>query len=181
MTDLSISPQERALLAQKNLEKFWLSRLRKQDPIARIGYGLWCKSADDLKREIILGDAEYWAHKGFPYWEFMARSTVVNISVGPQKAGFKGTVAEMRMKVREVGLEVAWHHAMSVERDYKKKLGTEPGLLSKKQISKYHHIAFSLFGIPPDSYGGTWFGAVPDNWELELYGNLYCHDCDTSD
>jgi len=76
MTDLSISPQERALLAQKNLEKFWLSRLRKQDPIARIGYGLWCKSADDLKREIILGDAEYWAHKGFPYWEFMARSTV---------------------------------------------------------------------------------------------------------
>ncbi|MFE8070774.1 hypothetical protein QQM79_06915 [Marinobacteraceae bacterium S3BR75-40.1] len=178
MTDLSISPSERAFLAQKKLKDFWLSRLRKKDPIARIGYGLWCESSEDLKREIRKGDPAFWAHEGFAYWEFMARSTVVNISVGLQKAGFQGTMAEMREKIREVGFEVARQHALAVETDYKNKLGTQQGLLSKKQIAKYHHIAFKSFGISPDSYGGTWFGAIPDSWELEMYGSLYCHDCD---
>lgn len=181
MNDLSISPLERAFLAQENLEKFWLSRLRKKDPIARIGYGLWCESAENLKREIQRGDATFWAHKGFAYWELMARSTVVNISVGLQKAGFQGTMGKMREKIREVGLKVARQHALAVETDYKNKLGTEPGLLSMRQIAKYHHIAFRAFGISPDSYGGTWFGALPDSWELEMYGKLYCHDCDPMD
>lgn len=181
MTDLSITPLERAFLAQEDLEKFWLSRLRKKDPIARIGYGLWCKSADDLKREIRNGDPDYWAHREFPYWELMARSTVVNLSVGLQKAGFNGTIGETREEIRKVGLEVARQHAIAVENDYLNRLGTEPGLLSRKQIARYHHIAFKVYGISPDSYGGTWFGAIPDAWELKMYGNLYCHDCDPTD
>ncbi len=181
MTDLSISPLERAYLAQEDLETFWLSRLRKKDPIARIGYGLWCKSADDLKREIQRGDAAYWAHEGFAYWELMARSTVVNISVGLQKAGFQGTMGEMQERIRQVGLTVAWYHAQAVAADHTAQRGTVAGLLSRKQIAKYHHMAFSEFGISQNSYGGTWFGAIPDSWELEMYGNLYCHDCDPVD
>jgi hypothetical protein len=181
MTDFAISPQERAYLIQEDLENFWLSRLRKRDPIARIGYGLWCSSADDLKREIQVGDPDFWAHEGFAYWEFMARSTVVNISVGLQRAGFTGTMSDMRNKIREVGLRVAREHARAVAIDYKNGLGNEAGLLSVKQIAKYHHIAFQAFGISSDSYGGTWFGAIPDSWEMRLYGDLYCHDCDSSD
>lgn len=181
MADLAISSLETAYLAQHNLEKFWLSRLRKRDPIARIGYALWCKSADDFKREILRGTPDYWTHKGFGYWEFMARSTVVNLSVGLQKGGFQGTMAEMRQKIRAVGLQVARQHASFVKRDYVEHQGTKPGLLSLKQIAKYHQIAFSTFNIPSDYYGGTWFGDVPDSWELELYGNLYCHDCDPED
>lgn len=41
--DLSITPLERSYLSNQDLEKFWFSRLQKKDPIARIGYALWCK------------------------------------------------------------------------------------------------------------------------------------------
>lgn len=178
MTGLSITPRERAYLVNADLENFWLSRLRKKDPIARIGYGLWCSSADDLRREIQRGDAAFWAYRGFAYWELMARSTVVNLSVGLQRAGFQGTMSEMREKIREVGVRVAQEHALEVTIDYDEGLGLVPGLLSKRQVAKYHHIAFQALGIQSDFYGGTWFGAIPDKWELELSGNLYCHDCD---
>jgi len=111
----------------------------------------------------------------------MARSTVVNISVGLQRAGVQGSIGEMREKIRQVGLAVAWHHARAVDADYTAQTGSVAGLLSRKQIAKYHHMAFAEFGISPDSYGGTWFGAIPDSWELEMYGKLYCHDCDPVD
>ena|SRR5690554_5630741 len=122
--------------------------------------------------------AEYWAHRGFAYWEMMTRSTVVNLSVGLQRGGYQGTMAEMREKIREVGLQVAIQHAIFVKNDYASGAGTKPGLLSLKQIAQYHHIAFEKFNIPPEYYGGTWFGAIPDSWELKMYGDLYCHDCD---
>ncbi len=59
MTDLAITTPERNFLTNKNLEQFWLSRLKKKDPIARIGYALWCKSANDLKYVISSGDSAY--------------------------------------------------------------------------------------------------------------------------
>lgn len=37
---LSISPQEESYVANENLEGFWCSRLKKRDPVARIGYAL---------------------------------------------------------------------------------------------------------------------------------------------
>lgn len=180
MPDLSISPAERRFLAEKDLNQFWLSRLKKRDPVARIGYALWSRNATDLREVIAQGDRSYWDNKGFAYWETMARSTVVNIAVGLEKAGYHLSVGAMRKKIKEVGLEVARQHAIFVQIDFKENIGQVPGLLSLKQIAKYHHIAFAQFGIPPDFFGGTWFGAVPDSVEFELYGHLYCHDCDTT-
>ncbi len=114
------------------------------------------------------------------YWEFMARSTVVNLAAGLEKAGFKGTFTEMRDKIKEVGIEVARMHVSFVIKDYANQTGEVPGLLSLKQIAKYHQLAFSQFGIPADFYGGTWFASIPDELEFNLYGSLYCHDCDPS-
>ncbi len=54
------------------------------------------------------------------------------------------------------------------------------GKLSLKQMADYHHIAFKQFAIPTNFYGGTWLDIVPDQAEFALYGNLYCHDCDTA-
>lgn len=181
MSDLAITPAEQSYLAKKDLERFWYSRLQKNDPIARIGYALWCKKADDLKRVIAEGDSSFWDNKGYIYWELMARSTVVNLAAGLEKSGFHGTFRETRGKIREIGLEVARQHAIFVKRDIKNKIGNTPGLLSLRQIAKYHHLAFTKFGISPDFYGGTWFGVVPDQLEFKTYGSLYCHDCDTSD
>ncbi len=177
--DFSITAQEEAYLNRRELDKFWLSRLKKKDPIARIGYALWCKSADDLKRETILGDKKYWGNKGFSYWEFMARTTVVNLATGLQKGGFQGDFKAMRNKIKEVGAEVARQHAVFVKMDIKANRGV-PGLLSTDQIAKYHHIAFKKFSIPASYYGGTWLGVMPDKWEYKLYGDLYCHDCDAN-
>lgn len=179
-SNLAISPQERAYLTQQDLEKFWYSRLQKKDPVARIGYALWVKDVNNLKLAISTGDPAYWNHKGFKYWDAMARSTVVNLAVGLERGGFHGNFSQTRAKIREVGLSVAKWHARFVQQDYDNTIGAVPGLLSLKQMADYHHRAFQEFNIPPSFYGGTWFGAVPEQIQFETYGNLYCHDCDSN-
>ncbi|WP_244212541.1 hypothetical protein [Shewanella livingstonensis] len=74
-----------------NLEAFWRSRLSKKAPVARIGYALWVTDTTKLKHVIQSGDTHFWNNKGFAYWEFMARSTVVNLATGLERGGFRGT------------------------------------------------------------------------------------------
>lgn len=180
-SNLSITPQERALFLAENLEGFWLSRLRKGDPVARIGYALWVADVENLKREIRQGSAVFWNNKGFGYWEFMARSTVVNLAVGLERGGFRGSFVEMRQMIKKVGLEVAKQHIKYVQHDYQAgNIGQIRGLLSLKQMADYHHDAFKKFNIPPNFYGGTWLDSVPNDAEFQLYGDLYCHDCDNA-
>lgn len=175
---LNISTEERHLLMAGDLEAFWKSRLDKKDPVARIGYALWVSDTDKLKKEIIKGEPSFWNYKGFAYWEFMARSTVVNLAVGLQKGGFRGTIKETRDKIKAVGIKVAEYHMLYVDIDYKDKIGDVPGKLSLKQMADYHHAAFKFFNIPKHFYGGTWLESVPDRIEFSAYGHLYCHDCD---
>jgi len=47
-------------------------------------------------------------------------------------------------------------------------------------MADYHQQAFKQFNIPSHFYGGTWLESVPDEIEFSLYGDLYCHDCDTA-
>ncbi|RTZ20807.1 hypothetical protein EKN09_22660 [Vibrio penaeicida] len=148
--------------------------------MARIGYALWVSDVSKLKHEIQRGESSFWNNKGFAYWETMARSTVVNLAVGLEKGGFRGTFGEMRAKIKEVGLEVARQHVRFVSSDFKNKFGDIPGKLSLKQMADYHHIAFKKFNIPSDFYGGTWLSVVPDSIEFKTYGDLYCHDCDSA-
>lgn len=179
--ELSISLQEQASLARKDLASFWFSPLKKKDPVARIGYALWCKDAEALRSVIDAGPASYWDNKGFAYWELLARTTAVNLATGLERAGFEGTFGEMREKIREVGFEVARLHAIFVRRDIKGGIGERLGILSLQQIADYHHVAFQKFGIPSHFYGGTWVEALPDKAEFYLYGQLYCHDCDSAE
>lgn len=111
----------------------------------------------------------------------MARSTVVNLATGLERAGHRLSFREMRDKIKEVGIEVARRHIQFVRHDISFNIGRVPGKLSLKQMAHYHHIAFKKFGIRPDFYGGTWIGALPDEIEMKAYGKLYCHDCDSSD
>ena len=110
----------------------------------------------------------------------MARSTVVNLAVGLNKGGFRGSLKETREKVKEVGIRVAHFHMVFVTNDFIKKVGDIPGKLSLKQMADYHKMAFKDFNIPGHFYGGTWLDSVPDEVEFSLYGDLYCHDCDTA-
>ncbi|MCK7543685.1 hypothetical protein MLC59_05830 [Marinobacter bryozoorum] len=180
-TNLAISSEEEGYLANANLEAFWFSRLGKQDPVARIGYALWVSDVEKLKAAIQAGDPAFWNHKAFAYWELMARSTVVNLAVGLERAGHRLTFMEMREKIREVGIEVARRHVQYVRHDIRYEIGNTPGKLSLEQMAHYHHIAFKKFGIRPDYYGGTWLGSVPDQAEMKAYGDLYCHDCDSAE
>lgn len=177
---LNITPQEKALQVTGKLEAFWKSRLDKKDPVARIGYALWVSDTKKLKLEIDKGDSSFWNYKGFAYWEFMARSTVVNLAVGLNKGGFRGNIKETNEKIKEVGVKVAEFHIRFVQDDYKNKFGNVPGKLSLKQMADYHKQAFQYFNIPGHFYGGTWLELVPDDIEFSLYGDLYCHDCDTA-
>ncbi|WP_211224565.1 hypothetical protein [Marinimicrobium agarilyticum] len=177
--NLSISQQARNALAERDLERFWELRMEKRDPVARIGYALWVSSAEKLKRTIEGGDPVYWNHRGYAYWDAMARSTVVNIAVGLERGGFRGSFIETRDKIREIGLKVARWHAIYVNHDYQNNIGRVPGQLSLQQMADYHHQVFREFNIPADFYGGTWLRSVPDPVELSVYGHLYCHDCDT--
>ncbi|MCE9685710.1 hypothetical protein LZP73_05700 [Shewanella sp. AS16] len=180
-TDLAITPQERAYQISGNLEAFWKSRLDKKDPVARIGYALWVTDVEKLRQEISKGDPKFWNYKGFSYWEFMARSTVVNLATGLNKGGFRGNFKETREKIKQVGIRVARWHIRFVQDDYKNKTGNIAGKLSLKQMADYHHLAFSEFNIPSNFYGGTWLEAIPDAAEFALYGDLYCHDCDSDE
>lgn len=83
--------------------------------------------------------------------------------------------------IKEVGLVVAQKHAEYTNADHRLAIGQVPGLLSLKQMADYHHAAFKTFHIPPSYYGGTWFGAIPEQAQFEVYGHLYCHDCDSAD
>lgn len=179
--DLSITPQERIYLVTEDLKNFWYSRLQKQDPIARIGYALWCGSIENLKHVVNVGDPAYWDRKGYLYWDMMARTTVVNLSVGLDKAGFTGSFAERRTKIKEIGVAIARAHARYVLADIDNHYGKKSGLLSMQQLADYHHEVFRRFNIPADVYGGTFLSRVPDEWEFELYGDLYCHDCDSGE
>lgn len=111
----------------------------------------------------------------------MARSTVVNIALGLERAGYRLTMAEMREKIKDVGIAVAERHIQYVQHDIKYSVGNNPGLLSPEQMAHYHHIAFQMFNIAPDSYGGTLFRSVPNEWEFKMYGSLYCFDCDNAE
>jgi len=85
----------------------------------------------------------------------MARSTVVNLAVGLEQGGFKGSFAEMRKMIKKVGLEVAKQHIKYVHHDYQAgNIGQVRGLLSLKQMADYHHDAFRKFNIPSSFYGG---------------------------
>lgn len=176
--DLRITPHERAYLRAENLRDFWLSRLKKQDPVARIGFGLWCHSAAELEQAIAKGDPEYWNRRGFGYWDAMARSTVVNITAGLIDAGHRANFERMRALIKRVGMRVAQYHADAVDKDYDSRIGQVAGLLSARQMAEYHHLAFAEFRIRADFYGGTWLGSVPDEAEYRIYAALYCHECD---
>jgi len=187
MPDLKITLKERDYIrkAEVNPERrreylglFWKSRVEKKDPIARIGYSLWCKDARTLRRAISNGDRAYWNHRGYRYWNFMAMSTIINLAMGLERAGFQGTIGEKNKKIAEIGVEIAKQHMKSVNFDYAAKQGHFPGRLSLRQLAEYHHKVFEKQGIPRDYYGGTWLEIIPDEWEFELYGDWYCHDCD---
>lgn len=177
---INITPLEQSYQVEGNLEAFWKSRLDKKDPVARIGYALWVSDTKKLKNEITKGDPKFWNFKGFSYWELMARSTVVNLAVGLNKGGFRGSIKETREKIKEVGNEVARLHILFVKRDYRNKTGSIPGKLSLRQMADYHKLAFKRFNIPEHFYGGTWLESVADENEFKIYGHLYCHDCDTN-
>ncbi|MGI2177990.1 hypothetical protein [Shewanella frigidimarina] len=63
--DLAITAQERTNVLNGNLEAFWISRLSKKDPVARIGYALWVTDTAKLKHVIQRGDTHFWNNKGF--------------------------------------------------------------------------------------------------------------------
>jgi len=70
---LQISHNEDISLAQKDLEKFWYSRLQKKDPVVRIGYAIWVSDPEKLRVAITTGDPEYWNHKRIEYWDVVRR------------------------------------------------------------------------------------------------------------
>ena len=187
MSSLRITPQERALVshAQSNserrgelLKRFWYNRVLKQDPVARIGFSLWCMDTDKLKRVVASGDKTYWNNKGYRYWWSMGFSTFINVAAGLEQAGFKGDSQEVMRKIEEIGAKIALRHIEAVQADYRNKTGKIPGLLSLQQMASYHHRVFEIEGIPKHYYGGTRIELIPNDWEFELYGELYCHDCD---
>ena len=187
MPDFKVTPNERTLVAnaqsdpenrRKYLERFWRSRLQKKDPIPRIGFAIWCESTQKLKNQVANGDKEYWNHRGYRYWNFMAHSTVINLAVGLDRAGFEGDFEDKRRKIEAIGAKIAKRHIEWVTLDYRNRTGKVPGLLSLRQLARYHHNVFEEEGIPSHFYGGTYLESVPNQWEFEAYGDWYCHDCD---
>lgn len=184
MPYLKITTEERLYLKkaksnsenrQKNLERFWRSRVAKKDPIARIGYPLWCDNPHKIRSVIAYGDRKYWNHRDYRYWRLMADSTIVNLRLGLMEAGFEGNEVK---KIEEIGVKIATQHSRRVNIDYLFNIGNSPGRLSLEQLARYHHAVFEDEGIPSHYYGGTWLRLIPDEWEFKLYGWMYCHDCD---
>jgi|GEM_PF-1314918 len=186
MPDHSISSHERALIDRADstpkrrselLERFWQSRIKTKDPVARVGFALYCSSLDKLRRIIANGKSDYWG-RGYYYWRAMRVQTLMNLALGLEEAGHAGDLEQTRDMVLAVGIRLAKQHIRTVTRDIRQGIGKTPGKLSARQIKKYHHQVFEELGIPRHYYGGTSLQSVPDSWELWLYGDLYCHDCD---
>lgn len=190
MPDLNITSREQLLAnsivksdperRRELLERFWYNRMLRKDPVTRIGLALWCRDSRKLKRIIASGDKAYWNHRGYGYWWSMGLVTFANVAAGLEQAGFdfKGNTDELVQEIEYIGARIAKRHAQAVTVDHNKKIGKVPGLLSLEQMAKYHHAVFEEEGIPRHYYGGTRNKFIPDEWEFELYGDLYCHDCD---
>ncbi|WP_227519703.1 hypothetical protein [Marinobacter sp. ANT_B65] len=175
-------PPKKTLLSLKRILKHsGIAAFRKKILLYELATLFGVSDPEKLRTAIITGDPEYWSYRPFAYWDVMAISTVVNLAVGLEKGGHIGTFAEIRAKIKEIGLAVAQFHALYTRNDYEKKVGQVPGLLSLKQMADYHHVAFEQFNIPPSFYGGTWFGAIPEQLQFDTYGHLYCHDCDSTE
>lgn len=196
LEDLSISTQERLYVEDGALDKFWYSRMKKRDPIARIGYSLWAKEFKDVEKALAEMGGQYSdIQNAFPvenfadnaigdtyYWKtLMANSTIVNLYVGILRSDFEGDHAARMARIKEIGIAIAKAHIKYVTRDIKKNYGKVPGLLSLEQLADYHHEVFRDFRLTEDNYGGTFSSWLPDKIELMTYGHLYCRDCDSDD
>lgn len=92
-----------------------------------------------------------------------------DLKITPRERILANRIVKSNPERRRELLERFWYNRM---------LRKDPGLLSLEQMANYHHAVFEEEGIPRHYYGGTRSKLIPDEWELELYGDLYCHDCD---
>lgn len=74
--------------------------------------------------------------------------------------------------LQEVGVAVMRAHVAAVDED---NVGVI-GLLDPKQIEKYHHAVFALYGLPTTAFGGT--PMTGELWEADATRLVWCRGCD---
>jgi hypothetical protein len=202
----SVTAKQRLALRQGDLRTFWNTRIT-QDPIARLGVAFW-GTEDDLSEAMEQTGLEPWkpqlnfftrtylkftAPQGVTippetkeelvsYWRYMGATAEKRVKSAISKElrrnGEAPTDERVKKIYKNVGLKLAKAHAEAVDLDVAKGIGTQPGLLSAKQVSDYHQEVFKSFDLPSSTYGGTPYDLIPDSLELALTSGLYARGAD---
>ena len=203
---IGVTAKQRLALRQGDLGTFWNTRIA-QDPIARLGVAFW-GTEDDLSAAIDETGLEAWkpqlnfftrtylrftAPRGVTippetkeelvsYWRYMGATAEKRvksaISSELRRNGEAPTDERIKKIYKNVGLKLAKAHTEAVDQDLSKGIGTQPGLLSAKQVSDYHQAVFTSFDLPSSTYGGTPYSFIPDALELALTSGLYARGAD---
>lgn len=202
----SVTPKQRLALHEGDLRTFWSTRIA-QDPIARLGVAFW-GTEDDLSAAMEQTGLEPWKPQlNFFTRTYLRFTAPRGVTIPPETKEelvsywrYMGDTAEKRLKsaiskelrsnsesptdarinkiYKNVGLKLAKAHAEAVDLDVLRGTGTEPGLLSARQVSDYHQEVFKSFDLPSSTYGGTPYDFIPDSLELGLTSGLYARGAD---
>ena len=105
-----------------------------------------------------------------------------NRGLNGRVANFLTGLSDKPEKLQKLGVELMKAHINATNHDVRECSGNVPGLLSPKQVAKYHHAVFKMLGIGSTLWNdtdGSWlFGGTLFNLPPDLYRPIWCTACD---
>lgn len=191
-------------LERGDLAGFWRARVGF-DPVARVAFAIWADPAEiDAVVETygpapfrpslnplsaLVVHARSSGRLRLPprsnddlgaYWRYMGEDARRKLTSDLRRHGVSDPARRDEL-MRQIGLGIATEHLAATRDDVKRGLGQEPGRLSLRQITDYHHLVLARFGLPPTGFGGTPYAAIPDSIELALAGGVWGSQADPSE
>jgi hypothetical protein len=134
----------------------------KGDNVGNVGLGVWGSFEDNEEVHGFLG-AVYW--KGIIGTLTKLNSYAAlsdDASYLPFTEGADAKIMMAHLHNRPMAIRIAQEHLNAVQQDFKSDRTGVRGLLSERQITRYHHDVFREFGANVVRYGGTLFqGEAP--------------------
>ncbi|MDT7526969.1 hypothetical protein NOG12_12920, partial [Pseudidiomarina sp. GXY010] len=185
LSDFSVTNNEWDALANEDLATLYKSRAMKGDNVGNVGLGIWGSFEDNI---------EVHGYLGAIYWNKMVGTlTTLNTyaALSDDAAYFPfmdGATVKMMMAHihnKPMAIRIAQEHLNAVQQDYNNDRVGIRGLLSERQITRYHHRVFREFNANVGRYGGTiGHGELPrpmSNAIRDISKLFYCQPaCDSN-
>ena len=157
--DLSITDEQRQLVADGKIGEFWVSRQAAGDPVARA-------ALRSLGISVGLIDK-------IPVVNRVFDQLFGGTSINRRLLAYDRVYGSGSLDIGQLRIDLARAHINAVSGD---KLGVQ-GLLNPEQIARYHHRVFGGYSLPTTAFGGTPLTGTIQ--EANYYRLIWCGGCDT--